>query len=97
MKKRTGQNQRLMVEIAGGRLVISIGVDVLCFAAENCNRFYDGENDKYTLKITNKTKFAKEVARALEREEEDGTTPVHLLLDAAFESAVEDGCEGVKY
>ena len=86
-------DQGLRVTIDDGRLVISIGVDVLCFAAESCARFYDGEVDKYTLKITNKAMFARDVLRMLEREQEDGTTPVHTLLDNAFEAAVDDGCE----
>lgn len=87
----------LRVSVKDGRLVISIGVETLCFAAEHCNLFYDGEKDRYTLKVTDKATFAKEVVRALEHEEEDGTTPVHLLFDNAFEYAVGDGCEGVEY
>ncbi len=96
MKKVKNEDQVLSVKIADGKLVISIGINVLCFSAENCERFYDGDRDKYTLKVTNKRKFAGEIVRALEREEEDGTTPVHVLLDNAFEVAMEDGCEGVK-
>jgi len=88
-------NRPLEVSIASGRLIISIGVDTLASAAERCLRFYDGERDRYTLTVTDKEKFATEVVRALQHEEEDGTTPLHVLLDDAFEAAVDDGCEGV--
>lgn len=87
----------LQVKIVNDRLVISVGIEVLAFAAENCERFYDGEKDAYTLKVTDKAKFAIDVARELNREKENGETPVSVLLDQAFEDAVGDGSEGVKY
>lgn len=91
-----GVDAPLSVSIKDGKLIISIGVNVIAFAAEHCERYYDGEKDKYTLKVTNKEKFAREIRRALQAEEEDGTTPLHVLFDDATEAAVEDGCEGVK-
>jgi hypothetical protein len=35
------------------------------------------------------------IVRALRREEENGDTPVHLLLDAALEHAADQGEEGI--
>lgn len=47
-------------------------------------------------KVTNARAFAKEVVHALNDEDEDGTTPIHRLFDAAFEEAIEQGAEGVE-
>ena len=96
LRGKNAADSPLAIVIGGGKLVISIGVNTLASAAERCERFYDGEKDRYTLKVTNKAKFAREIARALQAEEEDGTTPLHVLFDDAAEAAVEDGCEGVK-
>jgi len=45
-------------------------------------------------KVTNAVAFARDVVRALNDEDEQGTTPIHRLFDAAFSSAVEQGSEG---
>ena len=47
--------------------------------------------------ITDETVFAQAICDALEDEEEDGSTPVHRLLDAAADSAIEQGCEGIEF
>lgn len=91
------KDQPLQVQIIDDRLVISIGIETLCYSAENCPRFYDGETDKYTLKVTDMAVFAQDVARELNREKEDGETPVCVLLDQAIEDAVGDGSKGVAY
>jgi hypothetical protein len=46
-------------------------------------------------KVTDSRKFAAEVVRVLEREGEDGSTPVTRMLDLAFIHAVENGAEGI--
>lgn len=43
------------------------------------------------VRIDNQEAFAKAMVRALNQESEDGTTPIHRLLDEAVESALEDG------
>jgi hypothetical protein len=88
------KKQPLKVEVVRGRLVISVGIDTFAFAAENCFHFFDG--DKQTVKVTDQQAFAEAVARELQKEAEDGTTPLHLMLDQAFVNAVEDGCDGVE-
>ena len=75
----------LSVAVEDGELKISIGVDTLSFAIEM---------DDAT--ITNADAFATALAEALSEESEDGTTPVHLLLDAAAQQAIGNGCEGVE-
>lgn len=47
-------------------------------------------------KITNEAEFAKELCRELNREDEEGTTPVHRLFDAAINEALEQGAEGIE-
>lgn len=84
-----GKEQWLKTEVKDGRLVISVGVDVLAFAAQ---QFYDeeafhaseGQEDESDFRIVAPADFAKSVVRALDREAEDGTTPVHLMFDEAF-------------
>ena len=96
-RKRKGVDEQPMeVKVVGGMLVISIGINCLARALEASPRFYNGESGEQDLKVTDPEVFAREVARALQREEEDGSTPLHVLFDNAAESAIEDGCEGVK-
>ena len=47
-------------------------------------------------KVTSADTFACEVVRELEREEEDGTTPVHSLLDDVCMKAIDNGADGVE-
>lgn len=75
----------LVVEIARGRLVISIGVNALGYAVTA------GEQG---LRVTDATLAAANILRELQREEEDGTTPVHKMLDKAALDAWEHGGEG---
>jgi hypothetical protein len=90
----------LTVELVGDRLVISIGIDTLAFAARHsdyANPWNDERNDFVSaFTITDERVFAHEVARALKDEEEDGSTLVHAMLDRAIENAVENGCDGVE-
>lgn len=45
-------------------------------------------------RLTSLKTVADSLVRRLNEEEEDGTTPVHRLFDAAFEEALEQGDEG---
>ena len=47
-------------------------------------------------RITNTKVFSDAVVYELRREQEDGTLPVHLMLDECILSAVEWGAEGIK-
>ncbi len=98
--KRRTRKSHLSAHVVDGRLVISIGVETLAFAFDHSEfaQPHDDESGEFVqaFKVTSPVMFARAVARELEREQEDGTTPVHLLLDAACAGAVEDGCEGVE-
>ena len=84
----------LSVKIVGEELTIRIGINTLAWAARRSPEFED-DWGMPSLAITNAAGFAKDIMYESVREQEDGTTPVHLLLDAAFVKAVENGSEHV--
>lgn len=47
------------------------------------------------LKVTDSGEFAKDLCRSLNRDDEDGTTPIHRLIDANVLHAVEQGAFGI--
>ena len=81
----------LSVAIIGEAIVIRLPLSVIPDAVEGW--WATGRGDHW--RVTDAGAFAPEVVRALEDEAEDGSTPVHLLFDAAFERAIESGAEGV--
>lgn len=94
---RRAKKQPLKAEVLNGRLVVSIGIDTLAFAAQGR---YDEEafkegRDAPEFSVSDNRKFAKSVLAALEREEEDGTQLPHIMLDDAFDYVLEQGLEGI--
>lgn len=94
-----GQNQPLNVWVVDGRLEISIGVDVLAHAAA-CSSWatpYDAKALDYirTFAISDARLFAREVARAMRDEREDGSSLLTDIIDKAARAAVDDGAEGL--
>lgn len=87
--------QPLKVRLAKGVLTISIGVETLKWAAEHHDEFYHPYTDKWSIVINKPNEFAKDVVRALRDEGEDGSTPVHYLLDKAIAEVMENGSEGL--
>lgn len=81
--------------IVDGKLVIALKIDTLSFAAQRSDYFFNCEEAGQLMKITNETEFAESVARALNVEAEDGSTPVMRMLDKAFEFVCEQGEPGV--
>ncbi len=47
-------------------------------------------------RVTNAAVFAKELVRALNDEDDQGTTRVHRCFDDAINFAIEQGCEGLE-
>ena len=89
-----GRDHRLDVEIVDGELRIRIGVQTLAFAAENPpgrGLWDDGQQ----VSVLNADEWAEDVRRELLRDEEDGTTELHLLLDSAMRQACENGSAAV--
>jgi hypothetical protein len=85
------KDQGLIVEVKDEKLVISIGKNILGFACTVGNPSWP-EN----FKITDIDEFIKEVKNELEREEEDGTTLIHRMLDKAACEVLEQGGLGVE-
>lgn len=83
-----GKDQPLQVEVKEGILSISIGIETFKYCVNNYHDY-----DTFNFDITDADGFAKEVVRELEREQEDGTTPVHILLDKAANDAVDNGSQ----
>lgn len=48
------------------------------------------------FQITDGAVFAKELMHALNREDEQGTTPIHRMCDKAIEYAIDQGAEGIE-
>lgn len=71
----------LTVEIHDGLLSISIGVDMLCKSVDIGEQFV----------VTDVDGFSRDILYELNHDEEDGTTPLFILLDAAAEAAMESG------
>lgn len=90
----------LKASVEDGELVIRIGVDQLAHGTAAADAFheYDDAKDKYlrSFAITDSTIFAKDIARALEAEKEDGSSPISDLLDSMAQAAIDDGTLSVE-
>jgi hypothetical protein len=83
--------QPLEVEIRGGELVISIGLETLALAVQAGPKWPWEQ-----FRVKDVEQFGQDLLRELENEEEDGTTLVHRMLDSAGFRAMEQGSEGVE-
>lgn len=83
------KSQQLSVKIKDGQLQISIGIALLAFATQQQNQWPED------LFVSDIDKFSKSLASRLRREQEDGTTPVHRMLDQAADEVIEQGDDGV--
>jgi hypothetical protein len=77
--------------IEGDEIVIRIPLSALPRAVENA-----GDACGANLKLTDAAAFAPEFVRELNREEENGDTPIYKLLDRAIMDAWENGAEGIE-
>jgi hypothetical protein len=87
----------LEVRVADAQLVIAIGVQTLAHAV-TCSDWanpYDEQANDYLRRfaIVDAEAFAKDVARAMLDEKEDGSTPLSDFLDKVSAAAVDDGSE----
>ena len=86
-------NTPLRCRITKGKLIIEIGLDTLKDAVECCPIFYDDKSRKEPpyINVLDSTQLAKDIARSLTSEEEDGSSPLTNLLDDAIADAFYDG------
>lgn len=91
----------LEVNVEGDELVIRIGLGTLAWCAEHNPLFYQydrhdespehGHGEGPYCKVEDQEQLGHDVVRQLLHEQEDGTTPLHLLFDHAIQDAVDDG------
>lgn len=86
------KNLPLETRIENEMLSITIGTDMLCHAVEIGRACGLGG-----IKITDRAVFTQEILNELDRESEDGSTPVHRMLDKAVSRAIENGAQGADY
>ena len=89
----------LSCEVADGQLVVRIGVETLALAVAAGSAFHqerDGEHIR-NFAITDPLQFAKDIANELQREDEDGSSPLTDVIDQAAQSAIDEGSLAIKY
>lgn len=95
------KNTELSVKIEDEELVIRVGISILCKAVRQCQvidyAVMEADGDESVVEITDEAVFANAILDALNEEEEDGSTPVHRMFDAAANEAIEQGCEGIEF
>lgn len=99
-KKLTRADSPLFVGVIADELVFSVGIRTLKEAVERApfaNPYNEksGAYDK-TVLITQPSTFARFFAAELQREREDGATPLDLFLDEMAEKTLEQGPLGVR-
>ena len=82
--------------IVGDSLVISIRISTLAHAARESDCFWRSKEAGFPLAINDEAAFAKSVRRGLNRESEDGSTPITRLLDDTTEWVCDQGEDGVE-
>jgi hypothetical protein len=100
VKRGRGRDSWLDATVKNGKLLISVGVEVLAFAAQQ--RFDEqhfeetqGDETQADYCVIDPDEFARDVVLALMREEENGDNLVHLTLDKAIDYARDHGSLGV--
>lgn len=80
------KNQQLEVRVKDDELQIRIGAELLAYAVGNC-QYLQSEG----AVVASHQELARDICSELSREEEDGTTPLHRVFDAAAVAAYENG------
>lgn len=97
---RISARQQASVQSSAGRAVIDDDAVVIRFPLDALQSAMDGAWALRALdtryKITNIDEFAPEFARALNREDEQGTTAIHKMADRAFVDCIENGAFGIE-
>lgn len=83
------KNQPLTVTVDKGLVTISIGVSTLCYAILH-------GDDMEDVKITDEDAFVKDFLTELDREDEEGSNPLHKLFDKMANEAINNGALGVE-
>ncbi|MFN3464449.1 MAG: hypothetical protein ACK4X1_10260 [Terricaulis sp.] len=88
-----------LASIEYGEIIIRVPISALPHAAkiafEDANYDCNEISGETRMRVNDPALFAAGIVRALNEESEDGSTPVHLLLDRAVLVAAEQGSEGL--
>lgn len=98
MDKPIIKNTPLSTKIENGDVVIRIGIERLKYAFEHCEvtQWIDEEGDwEQFYLVSDLLELANDFISQVNREEKDGTTPLHLFLDKIFKAVLESGCAGI--
>lgn len=76
------------------KIVIELPISVLPKALHAAPFNMDPDGDP-AYHVTDKGALADSMVERLGEEEEDGTTPLHRLFDAALQAVIENGDEGI--
>lgn len=86
-------NQPLEVRVENNRLEISIGIDTLAFAAEDNDSWHEWDGKQFVpiWKVVDNKGWAKDVAHEMQKDQEDGSSPLTNFLDKMFEKTIDQG------
>lgn len=84
------------VAVEGDQLVIRITTECLLHAI-TCNSQWPVDATGEPIRIENGALLVQEIILELQREDEQGTNPMHHLLDNAVLGALDNGSEAVNY
>lgn len=87
MAENKGCDSPLRVNIEEGELVVRVGINRL--DGHECH------NRIPALKFADREEWVRDVIGEIEREEENGQTPLNEMLDNAMEEALEQGSLGI--
>lgn len=89
-----------LAKIEGEEIVIRIPLAAIPYAAsiafDEAGYDVDEDTGATRMRVTDARTFAQGMLWALNHEGEDGSTPVHYLLDRAVIEAAEQGTEGLE-
>lgn len=85
------------VAVEGAEVVIRIDVDTLCHAVTMADNWPTDDKGESCATIVDRPLFVKELMNELQRENEQGATPLHFLFDEAALAAIETGSEAVEF
>lgn len=84
------KDQPLTIAANNDTVSITIGIETLCHAVRIGRPYGQGG-----IKITDQDAFINSLICGLQSEQEDGTTPVHTMLDEVVTTLLENGEEGL--
>lgn len=86
-----------VVAVEGDELVIRITLDTLCHAVTMADNWPTHGDGTSMATIIDRPLFVKELINELQRDNEQGATPLHFLFDDAALALIEAGTESVEF